>query len=124
MREPMHISAGRGLLAVALAGVVLMAAACENNAGTDSGRELSPREDFYLRPSAAEIKPGDDQAVFSVVGGQPPFTWSVEREALGSIAAASDRSAVYERKKAVKGVNTVTVRDAGVLRASASVIQD
>lgn len=114
----------RACLALALAGAMLAGSACENNSGADLGTDLPPREDFYILPSAAELGLGaGNQAVFTVVGGQAPFEWAVERDALGTITATGDRSAVYERRPLIRGVNTVTVRDATVLKASASVIQ-
>jgi hypothetical protein len=112
-------------LAVALAGTVCLWAGCENNADTDLGQDLPPRENFYITPSSVELRPAvGNQAVFTVVGGEAPFTWTVERAPLGTITPTGERSAVYQRTPAVRGVNTVTVRDATVLKAGASVIQE
>ena len=121
--HPLEIALG-SFLAIALAGVMLVGAACENNAETDPGEGLPPRGDFYLVPSVAELEKGVDQAVFTVVGGQAPFAWAVENGTLGAIVPTGERSAVYQRTKLTRGVNKVTVTDATVLRAHASVIQD
>lgn len=103
---------------------MLLGSACENNSDTTSGADLAPRESFYITPSGAELRPAQQQLTLTVVGGEAPFTWSVESDILGTIASVGDRSAVYTRRPLVRGVNTVTVRDSTVLVARTSVIQD
>lgn len=111
-----------------LTGLALaIAAGCESNSDVEHDATDDGVIRFALTPSAVHLGTNATQAVFRVVDGRGPYTWSVSDASLGGFAVAvtDDPVNTYTRKTATTdGVQTAKVQDRRTWRASASVVQD
>ncbi|MEM7392960.1 MAG: hypothetical protein AAF492_11500 [Verrucomicrobiota bacterium] len=124
----------KSILLAGLLGGMAMAFGCDGDSNSDV-RDLMEEgvPTFRIEPSARFMGAGNDFTTFQVVGGNPPFTWSMEDTSLGLLNGTADgapvetdvRTVNYSRASSTTdGANTIVVVDAGGNRASATVISD
>lgn len=91
------------LLIVSVVGIFAMT-------GCESNNDSSSSDGFSIRPSSVTIPTGvETNIAFSVVGGTPPYTWSVTDSTLGTIIP-SGANAIYSSTTNT-GENFVVVID-------------
>ena len=87
---------------------------CEED-GANSG------DVFRIEPSEVTLSSDEGSTSLHVVGGTPPYTWSVSDTTLGTVASNGE-AVTYIRTK-MTGVNVVSVRDSKGWSASAHIYQ-
>jgi membrane carboxypeptidase/penicillin-binding protein PbpC len=70
------------------------------------------QQSLLITPAVARLAEGELSISFSAVGGHGPFRWSVVNSRIGAVGATTGRSALYTRKTAATGSNTIRVQDA------------
>ena len=106
---------------------LILAAGCENNSGSgDAVNEDVP--EFRIDPASVSMGVADTNtvAVFEVIGGQGPFTWTVSDTTIGTLSGADSggRFVNYTRTGTAEGANSIEVRDSNAWTAHAVVMQD
>jgi hypothetical protein len=106
------------------AAVVMLLVGCEeNNSNVESSPDTGTA--FSISPSAFTMTTNTTQIALTVVGGVPPFGWTMSAPSLATLTGTNDASSRIVNYAAVAnqtGVNTVAVTDSQGWRASAIII--
>lgn len=107
----------------------LMMSGCDSaNSEVEGGNVGRTPDSFRISPSAAAIYDDTAVVVFSVVGGEAPFAWSVSDTSLGTVTPTTSltREVNYRPTGTTgrEGVNTVRVTDHKGNAASASLVHE
>ena len=98
---------------------------CDSNNSMVAGEERSPGAgSFAITPATRALETGDQTAVFEVVGGQEPMTWSISDPSLGTLPDTDGRTVTYTRTPDREGTNIIEIRDSNGNRAQARVIHE
>lgn len=82
------------------------------NGGGGGGDGGDQPDKFYINPEIRWFIPsGGISANYEVIGGTPPYTWTVSDPSLGTLAPTTGKEVTYTTTK-IAGTNTITVIDA------------
>ena len=102
---------------------------CENNSNVSSAvsTNLSATAAFRISPNSVDLASNINHMVFEVIGGSPPFAWSVSEARLGTVSPSNttSRTVNYYRQQGgvvTQGVNIVRVEDSRTWSAQATVL--
>lgn len=109
-----------GLIPAAL----LLVFGCEDNAAQDTVGTPPPAvAALRISPASKTIYPSNTVANFRVVGGTPPYRWSVSDTSMGTVPDVNASAVAYTRAAGKYGINVVSVFDKNDWGAVAYVTQ-